>query len=349
MRKYAVSFVTFLLFIFGLLIIFNNGRLFLNNFPLRQQWSVNLKEKIQGLSTNGDQIIFARTMRKLSAINVSSGKILWEHSLTRQAISEPAIEYKGIVYVADSKSILAFDQVNGREIWSVPAPTSVAKVKSVSKDVVAVESGPYIYTYSVTDGSLLWAHPACRYGGVQAYVDNFLVYIPCINRISAMDALSGEMAWEEEIPYTVTEVAYQDGVMYYSPERNSVSAYNLRDRKRIWETFFQGEGYRQFKIYGDKVYVIGSDKVCALPIATGAQMWCIDLKESQNPTVIGNSLYVFNGYQNSISEFNISSGQKIGDLTVRNLKFFIIRRELMLSVEDILVFGSDNRVFGYKE
>lgn len=351
MRKYRASFsvvIIAMLFIISMvLILFNDGRLILKNFPLRQRWSVNLGEQVQGISTNRDNIIFARTSRKLTAIEVDTGKILWEHKLAIQASSEPAIENNGIVYIADAKSIWAVDQVDGAVIWKAPVPMSVAKVRGASQNVVAVEGGSYIYVYKATDGSLLWSKPVCRYGGVLAYVDYSQVYVPCIGRIRAMNGSSGEIEWETEASFSVAKVAYQDGVMYYSPVRTAVSAYNLRNRSEIWVTPFQGKGYRLFKILRDNVYITGSDKICALQMATGDQLWCIDFKTPQNPTSIGNQLFVFNGYQNNISAYNIASGQKIGDLTVRNMKFYIIQGELMLSLDNTLIFGSDHRVFGY--
>ena len=131
--------LAFVLIIFLVNLVFNNGHLTSNNFPLQPRWSTDLGSSVEALSTNDAHVLFARTRNSLFAIDMQTGKILWKHSLTWQAIPKPPIASNGMVYLADGKTICALAQESGMTIWSQPIPYQEADVKSVSANFVAVD------------------------------------------------------------------------------------------------------------------------------------------------------------------------------------------------------------------
>jgi len=121
--------------VFGLYIVFN-GNLALKDFPLQELWSLKLDGEVKALSNNGDKIIFARTSKKLFALDKESGNILWQHDLEWQGIPKPPIISNGLVYLADGKAIWALDQENGSVKWTMEVPLASADLPPFTGPIV---------------------------------------------------------------------------------------------------------------------------------------------------------------------------------------------------------------------
>lgn len=353
MLKKFLAYFGILIVIFSALFIMMsliyNGSISEKHFPLQAQWVTDLNGGVETLSTNGDQIIFARTKEKPYALDVQSGKILWNHDLIWQGVPQPPIALNGTVYLADGKTIWALDQVNGSVKWKNEVPLSSASVEFVSEKVVVVEIASTIYVLDAIDGKTLWSKADCRYGKIQAYVESSRLFSPCIDGITAMNESTGEIEWVITEPFSVAKVAYQNNIMYYLPDRNTISALNLKNRNVLWKSGFTERGYIRFKVLGNYLSVSGSDRFFIFQRETGNQEWCTEFNNPQNPTLFGNMLFVFNGYQNNITAFEIATGNKIGELSINNLKVYITQKELMVTTDRILVFGNGSRLFAFGE
>jgi outer membrane protein assembly factor BamB len=334
------------LVLFGLCIVFN-GNLVLNDFPLQEQWRSILDGEVKALSSNGDQIIFARTSNMLFALNRESGKILWQHELVWQGIPKPPITSNGLVYLADGKAIWALDQENGMVKWTREVPLTSASVELVSANVVVVKMSSYVFVLNAIDGTVIWSKPECRYGDFPVIIENSYFYSPCLNNITTMNINNGEVVRDIQEPLIIAKVAYRDSIMYYSPDRNLVSALDLQTLRVLWESSFTGEGFREFIILGSYLAVTGSNKFCIFERETGNQAWCSDFTNPQNPVIIENMLLVFDGFQNHITTFDIMTGNELGDLSIKRMNLFSIKRELMVSIDNLLVFGNGSTVFAF--
>jgi outer membrane protein assembly factor BamB len=330
--------------VFGLCIGFN-GNLALKDFPLQELWSSELDGEVKALSDNGDQIIFARTSKKLFALDKESGNILWQHDLVWQGIPKPPITSNGLVYLADGKAIWAFDQENGSVKWTMEVPLASASVEIISANVVVVKMSSYVFVLDAIDGTILWNKPECRYGDFPVYIENSYLYSPCLDNITTMNINNGEVVSDVQEPLVIAKVAYRDATMYYSPDRNSISALDLKTLSVLWESGFTGKGFREFRILGNYLVVTGSDKFCVFERETGNQLWCSDFNNPQNPVIIDNMLLLFDGFQNHISAFDIMTGNKLGDLSIKRINMFSVERELMVSIDNLLVFGNGSSVF----
>ena len=337
--------LVFVLFAGLMAIIFNNGNLSSNGFPLQRQWSIDLGSEVNALSTNEGEILLARTSNSLFALDMQSGKILWTHSLAWQAIPKPPIASKGSVYFADGAAIWALDEKSGKVLWSQSVPYQEADVKSVSDAAVAVDMAQDLILYDAKTGTKIWNKAACR-NEIQAHILNDTVYVPCYG-IRAINVISGNDEWALESTKRIAKVGYAGGVLYYSPDSNSVAAFDLVNRKMLWEVPFSGDGLRQFSAHGEYLAITDSDRLCLLNRETGERLWCAQMNNPQVPAIIGNTVYVFNGYLNEISAFELSSGQPVGYLKIRKLRPFIVHEELITSSNDTLFFGNGHRIFAF--
>lgn len=332
--------------LFTLCLVFN-GNLIVNDFPLQEQWRSKLDGEVRSLSTNGDQIIFARTSKKLYALNSESGEILWNHEMAWQGIQKPPIASYGLVYLADGKAIWALDEENGNVKWTREVPLSSASVELISDNVAVVKMSSYILVLDALDGSILWSTPECRYGDFPVYIDNKTLYSPCVNNITARDINNGEVIWDSQKPLVIAKVAYRDNTMYYSPTRNTLSAIDLQNLGTLWESSITSEGFREFTILGSHLVVTGSDKFSIFERETGNQLWCSNFNNPQNPVVVGEILFMFNGFQNNITAFDILTGEKIGELSIKNLKMFSVERDLLVSIDNRIIFGNGSSIFSF--
>lgn len=339
--------IIFLGSIFLILCLIFNGSLILDDFPLQEQWRSKLDGEVTSLSTNGDQIIFARTSKKLYALNSESGEILWNHETAWQGIQKPPIASNGLVYLADGKAIWALVEENGNVKWTREVPLSSASVELISGNAVVVKMSSYIFVLDALDGSILWSTSECRYGDFPVYIDSKTLYSPCVNNITARDINNGKIIWNSQKPLVIAKVAYRDNTMYYSPDRKTLSAIDLQNLGTLWESGITSEGFREFTILGSHLIVTGSDKFSVFERGTGYQIWCSDFNNPQNPVVVGEILFMFNGFQNEITAFDILTGEKIGELSIKNLKMFSVERDLLVSIDDRIIFGNGSSIFSF--
>lgn len=329
----------------------NDGRLASNSFPFQQIWNTDLNGAfgpVEGLSTNGGQTIFARTTGKLYALDVMTGKVVWEHDLTAQAVPKPAIAVNGVVFIADGKGIWALNEVDGSVIWHQAPSSRQVYLKSVSDDlVIAVDGGATLYAYDSTSGALLWIEGVCR-STVQPHIGNMYVYVPCFG-IRAIKKASGETEWKVNQARRIKEVAYLGDAIFYSPAESVVSAFDLSTRSELWKTSIPRENFREFTVLRDHLVVTDLGQVCSLQRETGNRAWCINFDKPQNPVVVGNTLFVFNLFQNKITALDFNTGSRVGELAIRRLKLFRDDRILMVSVGSLLVFGQGHEVFAFGE
>lgn len=336
----------FVSFAIGLSIA-NDRKLQTENFPLSLYWRIKLDGQVKALSTDEDGLLFIRTAEKIYAVIPQMGTILWEHPISWQGVPLPVVSNQDSVYYGDGKGIWALVKETGSVRWFYPAANLHPDVRSVFSNLVIAEVSGYVYGLDSDDGSLIWHKADCRYGEIQPYGIASTIYIPCINRIRAMDAWTGDGEWEIETPVTIGTYAYQDGRMYYSPNRTSIAAFNLQEHKQEWQTHYHGEGFRQFKVIDEYLATV-DEQLCLFDRSSGETLWCTDrIPVPQNPVIINDKVYVFNAAQNQITAMDITDAAKIGELSIRNFKIASSLNELMVSIDDLLVFSSGNIVFTF--
>lgn len=326
----------------------NNGSLSFDNFPLEKHWSTNLNENIETVSSNGSEAIFIRTRRKLFVLDARSGKVLWRHPIAWQGDPKAPIELNGTIYFADGERIWAFNELNGEIKWSKEVSIPSAYVDFVSAKVVVAALASYIYVMDTSDGTVLWSKADCRYYGIQTFVDELYVYSACKDGITVMDLYTGKVAWVVNEPFPISKIAFQNGIMYFLSGQDTLSAMDLRERNIVWDAKINIDGFRTIKVLEDYVSVTGSTQLCIFGKRNGLLIFCMNLAEPQNPTLIEDTLFVFNAYQNNITGIDLLSGNKIGALSIKDNRIFATQKELMLTLDKYLIFANRSRLYSFE-
>ena len=317
------------------------------NFPLREKWFTRLDGNIQQISIVDKKIVLARTRSKLYALDTSSGKVIWNHTIGWQFVGEPAWANEGIIYLTDGKEILALNQSNGKILWNqrgdYPESTEIA---DISDGIVAVSDGPDISLYRAKDGNLIWSKLVCR-NFVQAHFYGTIIYIPCFG-LSAININSEETVWNLESDYRTWVAAYANEVIYSSPDLKNITAFDLKNHRQLWSRFLPNDRNQRFTVIEEFLVMTDNNQICILHRSEGEILWCSHkLTKPQNPVKIDTYIYIFTGTQNEIIVFDISSGTQIGKLKISNLNLFTIFRQLMVSSDELLIFGSRNEIFAF--
>jgi outer membrane protein assembly factor BamB len=336
-----------------LLIVFSGNilrdQLISEDFPLSKQWSLSLQGSIQQLSLAGNQTLLVMTRTKLYALDSTTGDVLWKHDLHWQTITKPALAQNELVFLTDGQGISALDLSDGNLMWQQPVYRAQnAQIAFVSDDFVAVSYRPYLNVYEASTGDLLWSKPVCR-EAVHPYIYGNTIYIPCYG-VTAMDARTGEIVWVTESPDRIWNAGYSDGIMYSSPNRRAVIAYDLESREVLWNTPLKSERVQEFKVAGDFLLLTDALQYCVLRRTDGKIIWCANIGwKMQNPVIVMDIGYIFNGPQTVVYAFDATDGTQIGKLTLARFAFITIYRQLLISSDDMLIFARGDNIFAFGE
>ena len=317
-----------------------------DKFPLEEKWSVHLPNSIEAISVDGD-IIFARTTDALYALHIDAGRILWSHKLSWQPAPKPAIARNGVVYVADGKTLWVLNEKNGSIAWKYSVSYYTASVADVSNKFVVLWDLNFYDVINSLDGSTILKIPySCR-AYEPAYIDGSNVNFIC-RAIITIDIPSGNKIMAEKAGGMGGNTGEGDGIIYYSPSQPLIVAFDTRSQSKIWQTPKSISGIEHFNVWRDYLFFTDLDEFCALQRKDGEILWCSPIQYPQNPTVIGDVVYIFNGNSTQIAAINIENGKITGKLTLGNFNFFSTYRELMASSGGWLIFGSNREIFAFR-
>lgn len=311
-----------------------------SEFPLSPKWSSYLGGNIVALSsTDNGRLIFARTTGSLYALDSTSGQEVWQFPLSRQVEPSLAIAHNEIVYVADSKKIYALSQKNGSIYWSQFLPESTGQVMGVYDDYILVNNRNFdVRAYNAATGSLLWTFPAYWYHSM-AFVSEDKVYIPK-NGLYEIDINTGTVITKQKSD-AIFDAEVDGELIYYLTSKNVVS-YNVQNDLEIWrhEIVLSKYGHPRLKI-NDRFVIVGDmEFLTVLEKDTGQLIWKVQISEPLNPSIIGENVFVMEGYNRVVRVFRLATGNEIGDLKTSKYHFFLLEsRQDMIAVNNLLILS----------
>jgi hypothetical protein len=317
-----------------------------DKFPLVEKWYIKLNENIQQISISDNKIVLVRTASGINALDIKSGQILWHHDTGWRAGNETVLAKNGIVFFTDNKWVWALNQYDGAVLWQQRLHSESAKVVDVSKDVIAVFDWQQLFIFKATDGTLLLRKAVCRNSNL-AYIKDARLYFPCFG-MTTVDISSGKTIWETKDDRADTAIAYVDDVMYSSPSEGIFTAYDLENRIQIWRKNLPSDRVHELVVSGEFLFITDGKQLCVLKRRDGSTKWCDrGTMNPQNPVKIGDIVFIFNGPQNEVTAFDISSGVHLGQLRITNFNLFTVFRQLMVSSDELLIFGSGKEIFAF--
>jgi outer membrane protein assembly factor BamB len=316
-----------------------------DDFPLEELWSQKLGNTINDLSVTEDgSTVIVRTANAIYAFDKVQGNILWKHNISPQVDYSPAVSSNAKIFVADSQSLWAFDQKGGQVIWSQSLPESGGRIVDVTKDVVIVNLvGYYIQAYDTQSGSLLWNIGVGR-GFIQAYIDDNLGYV-ADQGITAVDVESGKTIWTEGAD-VIQSSSFSDGIIYYG-SGNKIAAFNVKERTELWNLNLNLDGFTELTVGKGFLIVADTSYLYAFDKSNGRLVWKVIAEFPKNPSVIGDDLFVLEGFTRNIRVFDIDTGKDVGFLRTSFPYLLIVDRRDMLSSSNFLLFSRGNEIFAF--
>jgi outer membrane protein assembly factor BamB len=321
-------------------------------FPLSEKWVTKLRGNIEHITVEDNNIIIARTASKIYALDYQSGNILWQQSLGWDLLYQPVLAEMGQIFFADGRGLIALRSFGGEHLWQqyLPDPSNV-RVADVTPDLIAVENSSYLGVFRTNDGSLLWKEWVCR-GSFQAYFYDANVVVPCYG-LAARDAISGEIVWEIKSETGLNRIwrsAYADGVIYFSQDLKYITAYDVKNRRQLWKRLWANDRSQAFRVSGDYLLAMKDDQLCILHRSDGEISWCADnLVRAKDPVIFGDVVYLFYGFQDGITAFDVRDGSKTGrlDFNATTLIAVDYHTQLMIPSDEFLIFANKNRINAY--
>lgn len=255
-----------------------------STLPITLTWETKLQETILNppVFTSSD-ILLAETSDTLYGLDISSGKVVWQHQLngstSKYSVDKFLISHKNHVFVANSAqtAIQSLDLQTGTLQWEV----------SLDKYVKAITNKPQ---------------------AVQLIADNDKLYILVSlvrgTAVIALDIARGDLVWRS--PPEIGEIT--PNAMYLSPSQSStpylvvqtVDVWWYLDTVsgKLWQTLNLGLSADTPTQYKGFLYT-GGNNVLAVELATLGQIWEFKPECSNNrdrvietPYVVDNAAYV---------------------------------------------------------
>ena len=323
-------------------------RLDTKEFPLEQKWSSRVGATILELSgTDNGNLVFARTARALYTFDSKTGQKVWDFTLSYQAVPSPAIASNGIVYATDSKMLWALNQTNGDMIWSQSLSEVNGRVIAASDKVVLVcNTYSDVSAYDAKTGSLLWVFPVYWYHK-KFYVGDNTIYIP-EDGIYAIDLSTGQVVMEKGTD-AITDSDFYNGIIYYVTT-SSIVGFNTQDKTEIWRHNLELSRYGlpKLEVYDQFVLVVDMDSIFKLDRYTGDLIWKTSASMPLNPYIIGDDIFVMEGFNKTIRAFQIETGKDTGFLRISGYQIFLAdSRQNMVALGNMLVFSRGNELLGF--
>jgi outer membrane protein assembly factor BamB len=248
---------------------------------LIHKWNTTIGDRVRSSPAISGGIAYACSWNgSITALNTSSGNIIWTYSAGDFISSSPAIAdgriFTGKFNVA-SGTLLSLNATTGDHIWNRSFSGEIESSPLAYGGVVyiGVNDGR-IYALNATTGASVWnrtigsqvrSSPATS-GGVLFFGSND-------KRVYALNASTGAHLWN----YTTAGIVYStpavsSGLVVFGSYDNRVYALNASTGTYIWNYTTSGGVWSSPAVSGNAVYVGSNDrKIYALNLSTGALIW----------------------------------------------------------------------------
>jgi outer membrane protein assembly factor BamB len=142
---------------------------------------------------------------------------------------------------------------------------------------------------------------------------------------------------------------YAEGVLYISIG-DEIVCFDPQTQEIIWKTSLPGYFSRKFALQGNVLLVTDKEHINALSKDTGKIIWQQgELTDPVNPIIIGNTVYVMEGFSREIFAFDLQTGKYEGKLHSSLPELLRTDRDELISDGNILLFSMQNFLYAYDQ
>jgi outer membrane protein assembly factor BamB len=311
--------------------------------PLRQTWSLGGGGPLEFPPViHAHELYFMDDNADVKAVNTSTGKVIWSHSIGKLSAASPVLDLKTkMLYVPtlsdDSTTpgdgqFVAMSMKTGKIVWSRPLPSGSESSPLVADgNVYFGDTGGTVYALNAKTGKITWSYQAAgAVKGGLALSDGLVYFGDYASDIYALSAKTGKVAWdvstgggafgfESGTFYTTPAVAF--GRVYLGNTNGFVYSLDAKTGELAWRVDTGAYVYSSAAVgdiphLGPTVYV-GSynGEFYALNAQTGAIRWqhedAHDDRISGSPTIVNNVVYYSDLDDNLTTGLNTVTGKTV--------------------------------------
>lgn len=313
-------------------------------FPLTQKWMTKFGSNVFDLAVAQDGTLLVRTAY-LNAIDTTSGQLRWRVLLDHEVGSDAGMEREGVVYVTTPTSLLAIKLETGEIIWE-EGIRGGNLVGAVSNDIILLNMyNEFLSAHDTAFGNQLWGISVGE-GRLSALIWGKDVFV-ARNGVSSLSILTGETTWRLNRKQFKSPTL-SDDLVYFSTRRE-VICIDPNEKVGVWIQELLYYDSRKHTIHNEILILTNPNDIRALDKINGEMLWEREITSPQNPVVIGNVVYVMEGFSRNIFAFDISTGEYLGKLYSSTPQFVFTERNYMVTSEGLLIFARGNRLFAFGE
>lgn len=227
----------------------------------------------------------------VAALNLHSGKLLWQINFNERIIAGPGYG-NGVVVIGNNEAeVIALQEKTGKELWRKHLSSEVLATPLVDENRVFVQTiDGRIYALNLQNGEKIWVEgreiPALTLRGTSSPVrvkDRLLVGFAS-GQLVAFNPTSGKTEWEVSVAVPrgrtdLERIVDIDGIFYANEDvvyvvsyQGRMAAVSLIDGNITWSRDMSS--YTGVSVDDEQIYVTDeTSRVWALDKSTGATLW----------------------------------------------------------------------------
>jgi outer membrane protein assembly factor BamB len=316
---------------------------------------------------SGNAVYISDAKGLVTALNLQTGKTLWQSDLKVPLAAGPGVGEGIIVVGGNQADMYALNQTDGKIRWHVNLSDQVTSVPVIANGRVVVKTlDGHLWALNTDNGAIQWQQThnvpvMVLAGGSQALIiGNKVITGYADGKLAAYSLVGGTLLWttaaanpqgvsdvEQMIDITATPAAGAGDVMYVVTYQGNLSAVNVNTGNIIWAQPLSS--YTGLALSAQSVFVTdAAGSVYAFNRTNGQKLWQQDnlkYRKLTAPVVMGNTVIVADGegYLHWLSQ---SDGSTIARVAVdRNTP---VTAAPVITANQVYVLNTKGKVAGYK-
>ena|GEM_PF-742564 len=234
----------------------------------------------------------AGAIQKTDGIASQSNSLLWEFNASNAIITTPIFS-NGLVYVCTNSTMLAIDNVTGKQKWTLPVVNPLALQPFVYEDLIFISSDSKLVCLECSTGKKVWTADI-QYGIKSQPNASFgKVVVATANQIICFDSKTGLKLWDFNVTNGISSASciYNKNV-YFGTNDKTLVCLSLNEGYKLWELILEGTVSQPIVAASERVYAVYGDTIFAIECDSGKARWKFRAqKKGFTPSVFGDKVF----------------------------------------------------------
>jgi outer membrane protein assembly factor BamB len=258
------------------------------------KWVTNFDHSLVGVPVlvGKTLIVQSGVDRKVYAMDVDSGHIIWEDAVTSAFIDSHPVVVNNLLFISE-RVLTARDISTGNEVWKneVIGDAGTNALVRCDNDIVVgtmARKGPLqLYRIKAGDGTVVWTRNLDSFYISHVYYDNKRLVISSWNRMAMLNAGNGEILWQYQVEgdqFSGSFASHQNRLFTSSwrSANKSLTLYCIDPEtgKVFWRYTLPevaGGAATGMSMERDRVYMASGKRLYCIGTAYGELLWTFEL------------------------------------------------------------------------